>query len=144
MDEAQTDREAALHAPESGGARIGAGSGAVAVEQLSKLRFRGSGRGANQSVGRGQAKNRDAGGLSPHLYKERKGAIRGRAIRGQMGRFRIPCGAGPPPCPPNNEIALSSRFFGGRVHPLDPELIAFLLTVRCVPDILSQDALSRR
>jgi len=86
MDGAQTDREAALHAPESGGARIGTGSGAVAVEQLSKLRFRGSGRGANQSVGRGQAKNRDASGLSPHLYKERKGGPATGLYFG--GRFR--------------------------------------------------------
>src|ERR1700719_5129141 len=51
MEGAQADREAALYAPESGGARVGARTGAVAVEQLSELCFGGSGRGANQSVG---------------------------------------------------------------------------------------------
>ena len=48
-------------------------AGAVAVEQLSELCFRGGGRGANQSVGGGQDENPDASSMSPHLYKERKG-----------------------------------------------------------------------
>ena len=48
-------------------------TGAVVVEQLSELCFRGRGRGANQSVGRGQDENRAASGMSPHLYKKRKG-----------------------------------------------------------------------
>jgi hypothetical protein len=43
------------------------------VEQLSELCFRGRGRGANRSVGRGQNENPDASSMSPHLYKERKG-----------------------------------------------------------------------
>jgi len=30
-------------------------------------------RGANQSVGQGQDQNRDASGMSSHLYKKRKG-----------------------------------------------------------------------
>src|SRR5580692_1723704 len=73
MDGAQTDREAALYASESCGARISAGAGALVVEQLSELCFRRRGRGANQSVGRSQDKNSDAGCMSSHLYKERKG-----------------------------------------------------------------------
>jgi hypothetical protein len=54
-------------------ARVGAGTGAVGVEQLSELCFRGRGRRKNQSVGRGQDEGPHAGGMNPHLYKERKG-----------------------------------------------------------------------
>ena len=52
---------------------VGAGTGAVAVEQLSELCFRGRGRGANQSVERDQDENPGVGSMSPHLYKKRKG-----------------------------------------------------------------------
>jgi len=44
------DAEGALHTPESSGTRVGARIGAVALEQLPELRFRGRGRCANQSV----------------------------------------------------------------------------------------------
>jgi REP element-mobilizing transposase RayT len=65
--------ETALHAPQSRKPGVGARTGAVAVEQLSQFCFRGRGRGANQSVGRGQDENPRPGCMSPHLYKKRKG-----------------------------------------------------------------------
>ena len=43
------------------------------MEQLLELCFRRRWRSPNQSVGRGQDENPDAGFMSPHLYKERKG-----------------------------------------------------------------------
>jgi hypothetical protein len=44
----------------------------VAVEQLSELCFRGKRGGANQSVGRGQDQNLDAGGCVPTFTKNVK------------------------------------------------------------------------
>ena len=63
-----------LHASQSGDARVdaraGASAGAVAVEQLSKLCLRRSGRDAHQSVGRDSYENPDAVCMSPHLCKK--------------------------------------------------------------------------
>src|SRR5579872_1354475 len=73
MDEGQAGREASLHAPESGRARAGARAGAVAVEQLSELCFRGSGSSANQSAGQDKDENPGVGSMNSHLYKKRKG-----------------------------------------------------------------------
>ena len=61
------------HAPESGRAGTGAGTGAVAVEQLSELCFRRRGSSANQSVGQDKDENPGVGSMNPHLYKKRKG-----------------------------------------------------------------------
>src|ERR1700733_4377477 len=72
MDGAQADREAALHAPQSRGAGLGAGTGAVAVEQLSELCFRRSGRGANQSVGQDKDENPGVGSMNPTFTKHVK------------------------------------------------------------------------
>jgi hypothetical protein len=43
------------------------------LSRLSELFFRGRGRGTNQSMGRDQNENPGVGGMSPHLYKKRKG-----------------------------------------------------------------------
>jgi hypothetical protein len=59
------------------------------VEQLSELCLRGGGRGANQSVGRGQDEDLDARCMSPHLYKKRKG---GPATNSTCLRFRRAAG----------------------------------------------------
>ena len=45
----------------------------MAVEQLSEVCFSTEERGGNKSDGAKAKSNRDAGGMSPHLYKERKG-----------------------------------------------------------------------
>ncbi len=52
---------------------IGAGTRAVALEQLSELCFRGAGCRADQSVGRSQDQNPEVGCMNSHLYKKRKG-----------------------------------------------------------------------
>ena len=46
--------------------KVGAGTGGVAVGQLSELFFRGRGRGANQSVGRDNDGNSGVGSTSSH------------------------------------------------------------------------------
>src|ERR1700733_13458039 len=97
MDGAQADREAALHAPQSRGAGLGAGTGAAAVEQLSELCFRRSGRGANQSVGQDKDENPAVGSMNSHLYKKRKGGpattsrtglARAKDVKGAKARIR--------------------------------------------------------